>query len=67
MTRTRDLKKRYCIAEDDCGHCYLIPAAKIFEFSKWLEDEENDGNAPEYAQRIDDGGRSLTFLDPRPE
>lgn len=43
-----------CFATDDDGHTYLIPSSKRDSWDHWLDsDMAANGDAPYYAQRVD--------------
>lgn len=53
---------RYCLASDDDGHWYVIPAEKRDEWENWVQmPESTDYEAPSYAIPVDGHPTWITF------
>ena len=57
--------KRYRLMEDNDGHWYIIPAAKVEEFWAWIKAMEDHGDMNNAHGFIPLGGspHSVTFTD----
>jgi hypothetical protein len=44
----------YVIRDDDSGHDYVVPVARLQHWARWIGSTDwDDGTVPEYAERID--------------
>lgn len=56
---------RYCLVQDDSGHDYLIPAARLDEWFAWRGSEaEENGDVPTWARALGCARSRITFEAP---